>query len=147
MCNFFAKNQYDFMKKTISHPTLTSLLEKYFYGYLSEDTSELFTELSQREISEELIEAAAIGILRYAEVIQMITNYSSSKVELLSYGMFIFYDIRITRELNDSVIEILKQKESKYLLGNSTSKRTLLPGYTNYPRTFLTKLNEFFTID
>jgi hypothetical protein len=132
------------MKKTISHPSLKSILEKYFYGYPSEDTSELYNELSQREISEELVESSAVRVLRYAEVIQMVTNYTSSKVELLTYGMFIFYDIRTAKELNNAVIEILKQKESKSLGCISASKPTLVATSSHQSRNFLNKLNDFF---
>ena len=135
------------MKKTISHPALKSILEKYFYGYPSEDTTGLFLELSAKGISEEFVETAAVRTLRYAEVIQMVTNYTSSKVELLTYGMFIFYDIRTARELNESVIEILKQKESKYLSSTSDTNATLMTRSSNYSRTLLTKLNEYFIID
>lgn len=132
------------MKKTISHPSLKSILEKYFYGYPSEDTSELYNELSQREISEELVESSAVRVLRYAEVIQMVTNFTSSKVELLTYGMFIFYDIRTAKELNNAVIEILKQKESKSLGYISASKPTLVATSSHHSRNFLNKLNDFF---
>ena len=135
------------MKKIISHPSLKSILEKYFYGYPSEDTSGLFIELFNKGISEEFVETAAVRSLRYAEVIQMITNYKSSKVYILAYGMFIFYDIRTAKELNESVIEILKQKESKYLGCTGDSNATLMTRSSNYSRTFLNKLNEFFILD
>ena len=135
------------MKRNISHPALKAILEKYFYGYPSEDTSSLYSALSEKELSEEFIESAAIRTLRYAEVIQVLTNNTSSKSDILAYGMFTFYDIRTGKELNESVIDILKQKEIKYLSDLSDANATYRQVSSFQPRNFISKLNEFFLLD